>query len=64
MTIPWESVTDMNYIYCYTNKINNHKYIGQTNNFERRKREHASCSFNPAASSYNDLIHQKLENMD
>lgn len=21
----------MNYIYCYTNKINQHKYVGQTN---------------------------------
>lgn len=50
----------MNYIYCYTNKLNNHKYVGQTNNFKRRKREHSSCSFNPKASSYNDLIHQKI----
>lgn len=50
----------MYYIYCYTNLINQHKYVGQTNNFERRKREHKSSAFNDKASSYNDLIHQKI----
>lgn len=50
----------MYYIYCYTNKINNHKYVGQTNNYERRIREHRSCAFNEKASSYNDLIHKKI----
>lgn len=50
----------MNYIYCYMNKINQHKYVGQTNNFNRRIREHRSCSFNPNAPSYNDLIHKKI----
>ena len=50
----------MNYIYCYTNKINQHKYVGQTNNLKRRIREHRSCSFNPKAESYNDLIHKKI----
>ena len=50
----------MYYIYCYTNKLNNHKYVGQTNNYERRIREHHSCAFNEKASSYNDLIHQKI----
>lgn len=50
----------MFYIYCYTNKINNHKYVGQTNNFKRRIREHRSCAFNKKASSYEDLIHQKI----
>lgn len=50
----------MYYIYCYTNKINNHKYVGQTNNYKRRIREHHSCAFNEKASSYNDLIHQKI----
>lgn len=50
----------MYYIYCYTNKINNHKYVGQTNNFERRIREHRSCAFNEKANSYNDLIHKKI----
>ena len=50
----------MNYIYCYVNKINQHKYIGQTNNLKRRIREHKSCAYNSNASSYNDLIHQKI----
>lgn len=50
----------MYYIYCYTNKINQHKYVGQTNNFNRRVREHRSCAFNEKASSYNDLIHKKI----
>ncbi len=51
---------DMFYIYKYTNNINGHCYIGQTNNFERRKREHLSTSFNPNSCSYNDLIHKKI----
>ena len=50
----------MYYIYCYTNKINQHKYVGQTNNYRRRIREHRSCAFNEKASSYNDLIHKKI----
>lgn len=50
----------MNYIYCYTNKLNNHKYVGQTNNMSRRIREHRSCAFNKRSLSYNDLIHQKI----
>ena len=50
----------MNYIYCYVNKINQHKYVGQTNNLNRRIREHKSCAFNPKSSSYNDLIHCKI----
>ena len=72
MEIPWETLKDMTtvnkykgeinmyYIYCYTNKLNNHKYVGQTNNFKRRIREHRSCSFNEKSSSYNDLIHKKI----
>lgn len=50
----------MYYIYCYTNKINNHKYVGQTNNYKRRIRQHRSCAFNSKATSYNDLIHKKI----
>ena len=50
----------MYYIYCYTNKINQHKYVGQTNNYKRRIRQHRSCAFNPKAISYNDLIHKKI----
>ena len=28
----------LHYIYCYTNKINNKKYVGQTNNLKNRKK--------------------------
>lgn len=50
----------MNYIYCFTNQINQHKYVGQTNNLNRRIREHKSCAYNPSSSSYNTLFHQKI----
>ncbi len=50
----------MNYIYCYTNQINQHKYVGQTNNLNRRIREHKSCAYNPQSSSYDALFHQKI----
>ena len=50
----------MYYIYCYTNKINGHQYVGQTNNIDRRKNEHRSNSFNPNSQEYNLLFHQKL----
>lgn len=59
-SISWEGLMEMHYIYVYTNKINNHKYVGQTNNLQRRIREHRSCAFNKNSSSYNDLIHQKM----
>ena len=50
----------MNYIYCYTNQINQHKYVGQTNNLNRRIREHRSCAYNPQSSSHDALFHQKI----
>lgn len=50
----------MNYIYCYTNKINRKKYVGQTNNIERRKHEHISAAFNPNSKDYKYLFHKKL----
>jgi group I intron endonuclease len=50
----------MNYIYCYTNKVNQHKYVGQTNNLKRRRNEHYSCAYNPKSVSYNCLFHQKI----
>lgn len=60
MSIPWEGLMDMYYIYCYTNKVNQHKYVGQTNNLKRRIKEHRSCSKNPKSLSYNYLFHKKL----
>lgn len=59
----------MHYIYCYKNKINGHKYIGQTNNLGVRYAAHKSQAFNPNSKDYNCLFHQKireygLENFD
>lgn len=34
----------IHYIYCYINKKNGKKYIGQTNNLERRKKQHIQDS--------------------
>lgn len=48
------------YIYCYTNKITNRKYVGQTNDLKRRKREHRSNSFNENSSEYDLLFHKKI----
>lgn len=42
----------MTYIYKFTNKINGHCYIGQTNNLQKRYNGHKSESFNPKASGY------------
>lgn len=42
----------MNYIYKFTNRINGHCYIGQTNNLQKRYNGHKSESFNPKASGY------------
>lgn len=42
----------MNYIYKFTNKINGHCYIGQTNNLQKRYNGHKSESFNPKAPGY------------
>ena len=48
------------YIYQYTNLINNKKYVGQTNNLDRRIKEHKSNSFNPKSVNYNNIIHKAI----
>lgn len=50
----------MYYIYCYINKINHHKYVGQTNNPKRRYYEHKSSAYNPNDKDYDDLFHKKI----
>ena len=50
----------MYYIYCYKNKLNGHKYVGQTNNVQRRIKEHRSAAFNENSDDYNNLFHSKI----
>ena len=51
-------VLKINYIYCYTNKQNGKKYVGQTNNIKRRYRQHKEDSFtNYNDARYNQAIH-------
>lgn len=51
---------DQHYIYVYTNKLNGHQYVGQTNNIEKRKSGHKSDSFNPNSHSYNYPLHNAI----
>lgn len=50
----------MYYIYCYTNNINGHKYVGQTSYPARRKSEHKYAAFTSGSEEYNLLFHKKL----
>lgn len=50
----------MHYIYCYRNKINGHKYVGQTNNLGVRYSAHKSQAYNLNSKDYNCLFHQKI----
>lgn len=47
-------------IYKYTNKVNNHLYIGFSNNPEKRYAEHKKSSFNPNDKDYNQAIHKAI----
>lgn len=47
------------YIYSFINKLNGHRYIGKTNNVERRKREHKSMAFNPKVIENRDCLWYK-----
>lgn len=48
------------YIYIYTNKINGHQYVGQTNNLQKRYNGHKSDSQNPNSHSYNYPLHSAM----
>ena len=40
------------FIYIYTNKINGHQYVGQTNDIQKRFNGHKSDSYNKNSHSY------------
>lgn len=50
----------MIYIYVYTNKINGHQYVGQTNNIQLRYNGHKSDSYNKNSHSYNYPLHNAI----
>lgn len=50
----------MFFIYCYTNLINGHCYVGQTSNMERRNKEHMSRAFSQNHNESNNVFHRKL----
>lgn len=50
----------MFYIYVYTNKINGHQYVGQTNNIRLRKNGHKSDSYNKNSHSYDYPLHRAI----
>lgn len=57
---PRKVVKILLYIYCFTNKINGKKYVGQTNNIENRKRGHKSDAFNQKSNGYKLPFHAAI----
>ena len=55
------SINIMGHIYCYTNKINNKKYIGQSINQPlERYNLHKSHYLNENSNEYNSVIHRAM----
>ena len=48
---------DKKFIYVYTNNINGHEYVGQTNNIQLRFNGHKSDSYNKNSHNYNYPLH-------
>ena len=49
-----------NCIYKIENYLNGHIYIGMTNNFKRRIKEHINTSFNSNSKDFNSPIHKAI----
>lgn len=49
-----------NCIYCYTNKVNGKKYIGQAMDFNKRHNSHICASYNESNRAYNYYFHRAI----
>lgn len=50
----------MLYIYKFTNKVNDKKYVGQTNDIQKRINGHKSTAFNPKSQDYKSAFHRAV----